>query len=191
MFYFAKPPIGEIDDRLSDAASDSFSYPAVGATRIPDPPTGFDVDHNRQLLGSERDVFDSAKRAIRDWCMFEVPGLKLYYPDTPVEAGKNVALVADHLGIHSLNFCRIVYVIDEPDRFGFAYGTLTQHAESGEERFTVEYHSETDEVWYDIYAFSRPGNLLIRLGYPYARYRQKQFAVGSKAAMLNAVRSGL
>jgi uncharacterized protein (UPF0548 family) len=80
-----------------------------------------------------------------------------------------------------------VYVIDEPDRFGFAYGTLPQHAESGEERFSVEYHPDTDEVWYDIYAFSRPGNFLIRLGYPYARWRQKQFAVESKAAMLRAV----
>jgi uncharacterized protein (UPF0548 family) len=27
-------------------------------------------------------------------------------------------------------------------RFGFAYGTLAQHAESGEERFTVEWNRE-------------------------------------------------
>ena len=123
--------------------------------------------------------------------MFEVPGLKLYSPKTPIVAGNNVALVAEHLGIYSLNFCRIVYVLDEPDRFGFAYGTLRQHAESGEERFTVEYHTDTGEVWYDIYAFSRPGNFFVWFGYPYARYRQGQFAVGSKAAMLNAVEASI
>jgi uncharacterized protein (UPF0548 family) len=82
-------------------------------------------------------------------------------------------------------------VIDEPERFGFAYGTLSQHAEGGEERFTVEYHRQSDEVWYDIYAFSRPGHFLVRLGYPYARYLQKRFAVTSKAAMLRAAGSTL
>jgi uncharacterized protein (UPF0548 family) len=187
MFYLSDPSKAEIDSRLNDVISDTFSYTAVGATRGPDPPKGHIVDHNRQFLGLGRDVFERAKQAIRDWRMFDIPGLKLFYPDTPIEAGQNVALLADHLGFHSLNFCRIVYVIDEPDRFGFAYGTLPQHAESGEERFSVEYHPDTDEVWYDIYAFSRPGNFLIRLGYPYARWRQKQFAVESKAAMLRAV----
>ena len=35
--------------------------------------------------------------------------------------------------------CRVVYVVDEPDRRGFAYGTLTGHPESGEELFTVRH----------------------------------------------------
>jgi uncharacterized protein (UPF0548 family) len=29
--------------------------------------------------------------------------------------------------------CRVVYVLDEPERRGFAYGTLPGHPESGEE----------------------------------------------------------
>ena len=33
---------------------------------------------------------------------------------------------------------RIVAVVDEPDRFGFAYGTLDGHQERGEEAFLVE-----------------------------------------------------
>jgi uncharacterized protein (UPF0548 family) len=116
-----------------------------------------------------------------------VPGLKLIHDDTPIEPGRNVALLASHLRFYSVGSCRIVYVIDEPDRFGFAYGTLSRHAESGEERFTVEYHAKTGEVWYDIYAFSRPGHWMVRLGYPYARYLQTNFAVASKAAMKRAV----
>ncbi len=51
-------------------------------------------------------------------------------------------------------------------RFGFAYGTLPGHVESGEERFLVEWDRGDDAVWYDILAFSRPNHVLTRLGYP-------------------------
>jgi hypothetical protein len=86
--------------------------------------------------------------------------------------------------------CRIVYVVDEADRFGFAYGTLPAHAETGEERFTVEWDEQDDAVWYDILAFSLPQQLLARLGYPFARRLQKRFARDSPAAMLRAVVEG-
>ncbi len=60
-------------------------------------------------------------------------------------------------------------------RFGFAYGTLEDHAESGEERFLVEWNRENDEVWYDLLAFSRPNQFLSRTGYPFTRRAQKKF----------------
>ncbi|MCU1295916.1 MAG: hypothetical protein JWO91_194 [Acidobacteriaceae bacterium] len=71
-------------------------------------------------------------------------------------------------------------------RFGFAYGTLGEHAESGEERFAVEWNQAEDAVWYDILAFSRPHKALAKLGYPLSRVLQKRFAEDSKAAMLKA-----
>ena len=74
-------------------------------------------------------------------------------------------------------------------RYGFAYGTLPEHAESGEERFTVEWHEADDAVWYDILAFSRPQQLLAQLGYPFTRRLQKRFARDSAAAMRRAVKS--
>ena len=189
MFLLRRPTPEQIREFLKQRESDTLSYPEVGATRDPTPPRGYSIDHNRQLLGSGRDIFEKAKDAIRQWKMFEVPGLELCYPDTPIGVGRNVAPLAHHLGFWSLNSCRIVYVIDETERFGFAYGTLTQHVEIGEERFTVEFHPDTGEVGYDIFAFSRPGSWLIKLGYPYSRYKQKQFAVGSKAAMLRSSKS--
>jgi uncharacterized protein (UPF0548 family) len=73
------------------------------------------------------------------------------------------------------------------EKFGFAYGTLTDHGERGEERFTVEFNSD-QTVWYDLFAFSRP-NMLARLAYPYTRLLQKRFASDSKAAMQKAVQS--
>ena len=186
MFLLKRPTDAQIREFLDKRKADSFSYPEVGAT-AGSPPAGYSIDHSRVILGEGEETFARAKRVICEWKMFDVPGVKLLYPDTPIEPGRDVAPLSYHLGFYSLNSCRIVYVIDEPGRYGFAYGTLTEHAEIGEERFTVELDSVSGEVWYDIFAFSRPGNLLVKLGYPYSRYKQKQFAVASKEAMRRAV----
>lgn len=70
--------------------------------------------------------------------------------------------------------CRVVYVVDEPHRRGFAYGTLKGHPESGEEAFLVE-QREDGTVWFVVRAFSRPSNAFYRLGYPVLRTMQKRF----------------
>jgi len=110
---------------------------------------------------------------------------------TPVMPGATVAAVIRHYGFWSLNACRVVYLLDEEvdgaHWTGFAYGTLTAHAEIGEERFAIEWRRAEDSVWYDLYAFSRPGHSLARLGYPLARRLQRRFARESKQAMLDAV----
>jgi len=121
-----------------------------------------------------------------------MPWLELCWPDAPIEPGSTVAIVVSHFGFWSLNASRIVYVIDERNsiqRFGFAYGTLPQHGEVGEERFTVEFHPADGSVWYDLYAFSRP-SAPARLAYPFTRPLQKRFGRDSKAAMRRAVESG-
>jgi len=90
----------------------------------------------------------------------------------------------------SLNACRVVYVVDEAHattRFGFAYGTLPDHIERGEERFLIEWNRTDDSVWYDILAFSQPRHPLVRLGFPVARMMQKRFARDSLAAMRSAI----
>lgn len=82
-----------------------------------------------------------------------------------------------------------MYVAEEQQpvrRFAFAYGTLPEHAESGEERFQVEWRDD-DSVWYDIFAYSRPNQLFSRIAYPYVRRKQKQFARDSMRTMKAAV----
>ena len=73
-------------------------------------------------------------------------------------------------------------------RFGFANGTLPGHIACGEERFLIEWDRTTDQVWYDILAFSKPNRVLSRLGYPWIRLSQRRFREQSTAAMLRAVR---
>jgi uncharacterized protein (UPF0548 family) len=123
--------------------------------------------------------------------MFNMPWIRLYWPTSPIEEGVDVAVLVRHSGFFSLNPARIVYVINEEGsilRYGFAYGTLAEHSESGEERFTVEWNLSEDKIWYDVLAFSRPNKTLAKLGYPLARMFQKRFAEASKMAMLESVR---
>jgi len=69
---------------------------------------------------------------------------------------------------------RVVYVIDEPDRKGFAYGTMTGHPENGEEAFIVE-RQDDGSVWLRIRAFSRPASALWWVVYPVLRLTQEFF----------------
>lgn len=170
---------------LRDAAKQTLSYDCVGAS-LTAPPEGWTVDHNRIEIGSGIADFERGKRAVREWKMFDLGWVELHPANAPIEVGTTVAVLVHHLGFYSLNAARIVYVIDEPDRFGFAYGTLDDHGESGEERFSVEYDRESGEVWYDILAFSKPAHPLAQIGYPIARFFQSSFARDSKSAMLRA-----
>ena len=116
----------------------------------------------------------------------------MWLSDTPIKSGEVVAVIGRAIGLWWLNSCRIVYVVDESgpnSKFGFAYGTLPGHVESGEERFLIEWNRADDCVWYDILAFSRPNHMLTRLGYPMVRRAQKRFGRDSAASMLKAVRS--
>lgn len=188
MFSLTAPWEDEIRRFISRQNDSGFSYSEVGASATA-APTGYNVDHNRIQLGRGEVVWRHAVEAIRAWQMFRMPWVGLHWPSAPIQVGTNVAVSVRHLGFYSVNACRIVYIVDEEKpmrRFGFAYGTLAEHAESGEERFTVEWDDQ-DNVWYDIFAFSRPRQPLARLGYPLSRSLQKKFARDSKAAMLQAV----
>lgn len=178
-----------IDAFLARQAGRAFSYSEVGASRAT-PPAGYDVDHHRVSLGAGAETFARARDALRRWEMFNLGWVELWRRDTPIEVGATVAVLVRTLGLWSLNASRIVYVTDDAGaiaRFGFAYGTLPDHAERGEERFTVEWHRSDDSVWYDLLAFSRPSHPLARLGYRYARRLQRRFAVDSMRAMVATV----
>jgi uncharacterized protein (UPF0548 family) len=171
--------------------SKGFSYPDIGATRG-EPPSGYALLRGRVDLGKGSTTFHRAVEAIRQWKMFDVSGIHLCRPNAPIQSDEAVAIVIRHFGFWSINCCRIVYVIDEDgpiSRFGFAYGTLPEHLEQGEERFTVEWDRTSEVVCYDIFSFSRPGSTAIRIAYPVARWLQGRFLRHSLAAMATAVRS--
>ena len=197
MFCLTKPTDEEIRSFLEDCRDADFSYAEVGASRYDETfetADDYNFDHNRIIVGDGAEDYAKAVAAVKNWKMFDLSWVELHRSDTPIVVGENVAVLANHFGFWSLNASRIVYIIEENnrtvERYGFAYGTLSEHGESGEERFTVEFHKENGEVWYDLYAFSKPQHILAQIGFPIARMLQGEFAEDSKKAMLRAVQNG-
>ncbi len=189
MLFLRRPKKETVRAFLAAQAKLDLTYAAVGAT-LTTPPAGYVVDHTRIKLGEGEKVFLAAKKALERWQQFRLGWLEALPPDTAIREGQVVAILARSIGLWWLNACRIVAVVNEDglvNRFGFAYGTLPDHAGSGEERFLVEWDRQEGSVWYDILAFSRPRHVLARLGYRWVRRVQKRFGRESAAAMRRAV----
>jgi uncharacterized protein (UPF0548 family) len=169
-----------------------FSYPDVGATRTT-PPAGWLINHMCERIGKGRALHERAVAALFSWQLLQIDGLEVFPSSTTLQPNTNVAIRSRHFGIWSVDFCRVIYVLqDEPQkdgavlRTGFAYGTLPGHAVRGEEIFSIAWHPATEEVWYDIYSFSLPATPLVRLVGPIAHATQRRFARASleKAARI-------
>lgn len=114
------------------------------------------------MIGSGRDRFDEAAEAVLRWGMLRGAGVRVRATTEAARVGSEVIV-----GLGPVQApCRVVYVIDEPDRRGFAYGTLPGHAESGEELFAVRYDRATDLVYAEVAAFSRHHTWWSRLAGP-------------------------
>ena len=192
MLSLRKPSADALRRFLAAQRELPFTYAAVGAT-AETPPAGYVVDRTRIKLGEGEAVFRSAIVALRRWVQFRLGWVEAWPSDTPIRPGEVVAVMGRAMGVWWLNACRVVYAVDEAgpiSKFGFAYGTLPGHVESGEERFLIEWDRNDDSVWYDILAFSRPNHVLTRLGYPVVRRLQKRFGRDSAASMRRAGGAG-
>lgn len=189
MWSFRKPSIDSVRSFIAEQAKLDFSYAAVGATATT-PPAGFAVDRTRIKLGEGEAVFQSGITALQRWNHFKLGWVDAWPPETPIQPGEVVAVMGHAVGVWCVNCCRIVYVVNESgpiNKFGFAYGTLPGHIASGEERFLIKWGQGDNSVWYDIFAFSRPNQIITRLGYPAVRRMQKRFGRDSARAVFKAV----
>ena len=142
------------------------TYSPTGGTLNGSLPSGYHHDRYEQKLGDASGTFQRACDGLRGWQAHLGAGLVIQPQNAP-SVGLTV-VAAIHVGpITAIAPCRIVGVVDEPHRFGFAYGTLPGHPESGEEAFIID---DTDQgVVFRIVAFSRPAATLARLGAPISR----------------------
>src|SRR5690349_16853575 len=147
--------------KLSDLAELPLTYSHVGATASA-LPAGYHHVQKSAAIGHGRQRFEDAAAAGMRWGMLRGAGIKV---DATTEIAAVGSEVIVHLGPVQAP-CRVVYVVDEPDRRGFAYGTLPGHAESGEELFLVRYEPATGDVFADVTAFSRHATWWSRLGSP-------------------------
>ncbi|MFP4324228.1 MAG: DUF1990 family protein [Anaerolineales bacterium] len=189
MFTLTRPADDDLRAYLARVADTPYSYPTahVGQT-IGAPPPGYVIDRNAVYLGHGPAAFAAARRAVQDWKMFDLAWVWLCFPDAPILPGSVVGILARRFGLWSFNPARIVYLVDEPRRYGFGYGTLPGHVAYGEECFMVS-QDDAGDVWYSLVAFSRPAHPLFKIGYPLMRALQKRFARGSLAAMAAALKA--
>jgi uncharacterized protein (UPF0548 family) len=144
------------------------TYEHVGATQST-LPTGFHITRRRIRLGVGDEVFDRASRALLTWDMHRRCGFAVASTG-PVDQERTVLLGLGAVVVLVIP-CRVIYVVEESRRRGFGYGTLPDHPEQGEEAFVVTL-SEDGTVFFDITAFSRPGNVVVRALGPVARLAQ-------------------
>ena len=158
---------------------DEVTYPSefVGTTLGPtggvEPaPAGYRRVRESVKVGDGQQAFDLAAHALMTWQVHRRAGLRVTASADEAAIGVDVA---SRLGFGWFAIsapCVVVAVVSEPDRVGFAYGTLRGHPESGEESFVVELRGGPDgnlDVWFHVTAFSKPATWWSRLGAPVAR----------------------
>lgn len=186
MFLLRRPSPQEIKRFLDRSQGLPLSYDPIGIAR--ESPRGYKIDEASSIIGHDEAAFARAKQALTCWKHFDLGWVELYPQGAPVTVGTVVAVLVRHLGFWSLNGCRIVYMIDEDElKYGFAYGTLANHAELGEEIFEVSFDPRSQEVTYRIRAVSKAHATAARVGYPYTRFLQDRFRRDSIAAMRRAL----
>lgn len=160
----------------------ALTYGEVGATLGTLPPGCRHLDE-RRTVGHGRADFDRLAAQLLAWRLQRAAGLAVH-PSTPtLDVGTQVRLAPGPGLVPGGGLlgrlvggwqCRVVAVVAEPGRAGFAYGTLPGHPESGEELFLLTLEPRTGEVVLRIRAFSRPGTWWSRALDPLARAAQRR-----------------
>ena len=152
------------EELVRQLASAELTYHNAGATKAT-LPTGYHHQNANRVIGNGAETFGAAAADLLGWQAHLRAGLRVTASTATAEPGTVVLL---GIGVGPLRMrapCRVVYTITEPQRRGFAYGTLPGHPESGEEAFTI---SQRDDglVVFTITAFSRPATVAARAAGP-------------------------
>lgn len=160
MLSLRRPRPAAVDALLHDQCEEELSYPEVGATQGAFPDGYRHVRHTVEL-GRGPDVFARASAGLRRWQAHVGAGVTVRPPGAEVDEGLAVVLTVPVAALYVTVACRVVYVLEEPARSGFAYGTLPHHLIEGEEKFVVE-RGDDGAVRFSVSAFLRPRGLAMR-----------------------------
>jgi uncharacterized protein (UPF0548 family) len=154
------------DQRQAVLRLAKLTYPEVGMTQNSVLPVSYRTFQRSVTLPPSVD-FESASGDLLAWAVQRRAGIR-------VSSSSDVApdaVVDLRLGVGPLSVtapCRVVYVVDEPGRCGYAYGTLPGHPEFGEESFMLT-RNESGEIAFTVTAFSRPATALSKVAGPLGR----------------------
>eukprot|EP01132_Coremiostelium_polycephalum_P008071 gene8071-9929_t len=210
MICIRKPSDSNIREYLQARKEEPFQYACIHGTKeyenkldyeIDPKYSQYDVDHLKVKLGTGKECFLKAVAALKSWKNFNLDWVEFCFNDVPISVGETVGILSKQFGFWVLSFCRILYVIDGLDeeggtiKYGFAYGTLKEHLEKGEERFVIGWQRDANspnpdqsgDVYYEILSYSEPQHWMTQIGYPVARFFQNKFGLDSVNAMKKAV----
>ena len=188
MFFIRRPSRDTIARFLAESQDLPMSYGPIGLVRSGECPS---LDEASVVIGHGSDDFERARTALLQWRQFDLGWVELWPQRAPTAVGTVVAVLIKHLGFWSLNGCKVAYAdLNGSRACSYAYGTLPNHAESGEELFEVFIDPRTADVTYRIRATSQPQAMLARLGQPIVRALQARFRRDSMAVMQRAVARG-
>lgn len=152
------------DTRRAELLAAPLTYPDVGRSLALPHPAGYRSQHRSLRLPATID-FDTACGDLFDWQLQLRAGVRVAASAKVIKPDVVADLI---LGIGPLAVkapVRMVTVVDEPTRKGFAYGTLPGHPEAGEEAFWLDLGAD-GATTLSIAAFSKSGNLLSRISGP-------------------------
>jgi uncharacterized protein (UPF0548 family) len=119
-----------------------------------------------------------------------LPGIQVFPKNAEIVVGATVIVTLGTPLLAVAAPCRIVEVLDESHRWGFAYGTLPGHPEQGEGSFIVSV-SDDQVVRFEIRAFDRPGEAIVQNLGPLSRGIQKVGTHGYIRALKRLVKEGI
>ncbi|MEP6852025.1 MAG: DUF1990 domain-containing protein [bacterium] len=141
------------------------TYSEVGATADTQLPADYRYLERRKRIGKGQKAFFAAADALMRWDVHRRAGLRVPENTPAVAVGEQVRM---RFGVGPVGVDvpgEVVYVLNELNRRGFAYGTLPGHPEIGEERFVVEIDSN-GRVVFEVKTFSRPAQWYTRAAGP-------------------------
>jgi uncharacterized protein (UPF0548 family) len=129
-----RPTTEQLSPLLERWRQEPLTYSPVGASLTTETVDG--LRRHSWNVELPAGAFDVGVDAIRTWSVHRGAGLVVAVDGALAEGVTVVMSAPMPLGFVDLA-CRVVAVIDETDRFGFAYGTLPMHPERGEESFVI------------------------------------------------------
>jgi uncharacterized protein (UPF0548 family) len=117
--------VGRLDDaKVERLRRAPLTYEPVRSTSTGKVPAGYRHLSRAAVLGSGRECFDRATAGLMSWQMHRCAGLTVHAAPGPIDVG-TVAVLSLGVGPVAVRApVRVVRVVAEPSRRGFAYGTL-------------------------------------------------------------------
>ena len=181
--------VEELEALHRTASAADLTYMHVGSSLRSDPRPGGQLRRCTEHLGTGDPTFRAGCDGLRRWAAQTAFGARVHPSDAPIQTGTTLLVMVSLGPFEVVAPNRIVEVVDKRGAFGFAYGTLPGHPETGEESFVVRM-DDTGSVSASVTIDAEPATWLIGLADPIVRAVQELAVRRYLAGIRHAARAG-